>query len=103
MRKTAPTAVKRGSLDEARKADLLVRLKTVRGVTEAIHRMVEDDVYCIEVIKQISAARAGLDRVARLLLENHVSHCFVEAVRAGDEDAAVAELMDTLALHKELV
>jgi len=46
---------------------------------------------------------ASLDKVARILLENHFSHCFVDAVKAGEADAAVAELMETLNFHRELV
>ena len=94
---------KSSSLDTERKADVLNRLKTVRGVTDGIYRMVEADEYCVDVIKQISAARASLDKVARILLENHFSHCFVDAVKAGEADAAVAELMETLHFHRELV
>jgi DNA-binding FrmR family transcriptional regulator len=94
---------KSSSLDTERKADVLNRLKTVRGVTDGIYRMVEADEYCVDVIKQISAARASLDKVARILLENHFSHCFVDAVKAGEADAAVAELMETLNFHRELV
>ena len=86
-----------------RKTNVLNRLKTVRGVTDGIIKMVEDDVYCVDVIKQISAARSSLDKVARILLEKHFSSCFVEAVRAGEEGAAVAELMETLNFHRELV
>jgi DNA-binding FrmR family transcriptional regulator len=85
------------------KTDVLNRLKTVRGVTDGIIKMVDDDAYCVDVIKQISAARASLDKVARLLLEKHFSSCFVDAVRAGKTDAAVAELMETLNFHRELV
>jgi DNA-binding FrmR family transcriptional regulator len=94
---------KTSSLDSDRKADVLNRLKTVRGVTDGIYRMVEADEYCVQVIKQISAARASLDKVARILLENHFSHCFIDAVKAGETDAAVAELMETLNFHRELV
>lgn len=89
--------------DSDRKTDVLNRLKTVRGVTDGIIKMVEDDVYCVEVIKQISAARSSLDKVARILLEKHFSSCFVDAVRAGEADAAVSELMETLNFHRELV
>jgi DNA-binding FrmR family transcriptional regulator len=94
---------KSSSLSAEQKADVLNRLKTVRGVTEGIHKLVEDDVYCVQVVKQISAARASLDKVARILLENHFAHCFVDAVKAGEAEAAVAELMETLNFHRELV
>lgn len=98
-----PAPAKISSLDSDRKADVLNRLKTVRGVTDGIYRMVETDEYCVQVIKQISAARSSLDKVARILLENHFSHCFIDAVKAGEADAAVAELMETLNFHRELV
>jgi DNA-binding FrmR family transcriptional regulator len=91
------------SLDAERKANVINRLKTVRGVTDGILKLVEEDVYCVDVLKQISATRAGLDRVARILLENHFSHCFVDAVKNGAADEAVAELMETLNFHRELV
>lgn len=86
-----------------RKADVLNRLKTVRGMTEGIYKMVDEDVYCMQVLKQISAARASLDRVARIMLENHVTTCFVEQVKAGVGDGAVAELMETLNFQRELI
>lgn len=94
---------KKLSLDAAKKVDVLTRLATVRGHVDGIRKMVDEDVYCMQVVKQISAARASLDRVARILLENHVSHCFVDAIKAGEADTAVAELMETLAFHRELV
>jgi DNA-binding FrmR family transcriptional regulator len=94
---------KTSRLGAERKTDILNRLKTVRGVTDAIIKMVDDDVYCVDVIKQISAARSSLDKVARILLEKHFASCFVDAVKAGDADAAVAELMETLNFHRELV
>jgi DNA-binding FrmR family transcriptional regulator len=94
---------KASSLRPEHKTDVINRLKTVRGVTDGIIKMVDEDVYCVQVIKQISAARASLDRVARILLENHFSNCFVEDVKAGKTDAAVAELMETLNFHRELV
>ncbi len=103
MPKKSVARLKTSSLDAERKADVINRLKTVRGVTDGILKMVEEDVYCVDVLKQISATRASLDRVARIMLENHFSHCFVDAVKKGDTGAAVAELMETLNFHRELV
>ncbi|MBV9079517.1 MAG: metal-sensitive transcriptional regulator, partial [Elusimicrobia bacterium] len=57
--------VKAGGLAGEKKTDVLNRLKTIRGVTDGIIKMVDEDVYCMQVLKQISAARASLDRVAR--------------------------------------
>jgi DNA-binding FrmR family transcriptional regulator len=94
---------KTGGLTGERKSDVLNRLKTVRGMTDGIVKMVEQDVYCMQVLKQISAARASLDRVARIMLENHVATCFVDQVKAGEGHGAVAELMETLNFQRELI
>jgi DNA-binding FrmR family transcriptional regulator len=94
---------KTSGLKAERKTDVMNRLKTVRGMTDGIIKMVDDDVYCMQVLKQISAARASLDRVARIMLENHVATCFVEQVKAGEGSDAVAELMETLNFQRELI
>jgi DNA-binding FrmR family transcriptional regulator len=86
-----------------RKGDVLRRLKTARGHLDGVIRMVEDDAYCLEVLKQLSAVRSALDRVGRIELQHHLEHCFLEAVRGGEERAAIAELMETLAYDKELI
>ncbi|HLI97293.1 MAG TPA: metal-sensitive transcriptional regulator [Candidatus Baltobacteraceae bacterium] len=86
-----------------RKIDVVRRLKTVRGHIEGIIDMVEDDAYCIEVLKQLSAVRSALDRVGRIELRHHLEQCFREAVKAGQQESAIAELMETLAYDKELV
>ncbi len=92
-----------GGLHGERKTDVLNRLKTVRGMTDGIIKMVDEDVYCMQVLKQISAARASLDRAARIMLENHVATCFVDQVKAGQGDGAVTELMETLNFQKDLI
>jgi CsoR family transcriptional regulator, copper-sensing transcriptional repressor len=94
--------VKPSGLAGEKKTDVLNRLNTIRGVTDGIIKMVDEDVYCMQVLKQISAARASLDRVARIMLENHVATCFVDQVKAG-ESGAVAELMETLNFQRELI
>ncbi len=90
------------TLSPAKKPDVLNRLKSVRGHLDAVIKMVEDDTYCVQVIKQIAACRAALDRVSRIELENHVAHCLVDQVRGGDVDRAVGELMDILTLRQSV-
>ena len=94
---------KTSGLNAERKADVLNRLKTVRGMADGIIKMVDEDVYCVQVLKQISAARASLDRVARLMLENHFTTCFIDQVKTGKGNDAVAELMETLNFQRELI
>jgi CsoR family transcriptional regulator, copper-sensing transcriptional repressor len=64
-----------------RKDQLLKRLRRVRGQIGGLERMVEDERYCIDVLTQISAARAALDKVALELLDDHVTHCMVTGTR----------------------
>lgn len=105
MRRTAPAkprSPKRVARTPERKTEALNRLRSVRGHVDAVIRMVEQDAYCIDVIKQIAAVRAALDRVARMELRKHVETCFARAVKAGDERTAVDELLGALAFKKEL-
>jgi DNA-binding FrmR family transcriptional regulator len=80
----------------------LNRLRSVRGHLDAVIRMVEEDAYCIDVMKQISALRAALDRVGRIKLRDHFENCFASAVRSGDGRAAADELLEALSFKKDL-
>jgi len=71
------------------KDQLLKRLARVEGQVRGLSRMVEDDRYCIDVLTQISAVQAALDRVALGLLDAHARHCLAgDAWEAGAEEAA---------------
>ena len=61
----------------ATKDELLGRLGKIEGQVRGVGRMVEDDRYCIDVMTQINAVRAALDKVALGLLDGHVRHCLV--------------------------
>lgn len=86
----------------ARKQDALNRLKTVRGHLDGIIRMLEGDAYCVDVMKQISAVQASLERANRVMLHNHLETCFSEAVLAGCGPAAISELVDAVKLTPAL-
>jgi DNA-binding FrmR family transcriptional regulator len=77
----------------ATKEQLLARLKRIEGQIRGIQGMVEDDRYCIDVLTQISAAQAALDKVALGLLDDHAHHCVMGAKGAGERDAKTDELM----------
>lgn len=76
----------------ASKEQLLARLKRIEGQVRGIEGMVRDDRYCIDVLTQINAAQAALDKVALGLLDDHAHHC---VLGAGDSDreAKTDELM----------
>lgn len=86
----------------ARKRDALNRLKTVRGHVDAIIRMLEGDAYCVDVMKQVSATQASLERVNRVMLKNHLETCFSEAVLAGRGQAAIDELVEAVKFNPVL-
>jgi CsoR family transcriptional regulator, copper-sensing transcriptional repressor len=77
----------------ATKDQLLTRLRRIEGQVRGIERMVEEDRYCIDVLTQISAIQAALDKVALGLLDGHVRHCVTEATQEGRTDEMTSELM----------
>ncbi|GJL56993.1 MAG: hypothetical protein NPIRA02_41250 [Nitrospirales bacterium] len=72
------------------------RLKTVRGHIEAVINMVEEERYCPEVMKQVSALQGSLEKVNRILLQNHIETCVMHAVKEGRSEEIVDELLETL-------
>jgi CsoR family transcriptional regulator, copper-sensing transcriptional repressor len=73
----------------------LQRLRRVEGQVRGIAGMVEDERYCIDVLQQISAAQAALDKVAIALVDDHVRHCVMGADASSQEEMR-AELMTAL-------
>jgi len=65
----------------------LKRLRRIEGQVRGLHRMVEDDTYCIDVLTQISAVTRALQAVAVGLLEDHPGHCVTQAIEQGGPDA----------------
>jgi DNA-binding FrmR family transcriptional regulator len=79
------------------KDQVLKRLRRIEGQVRGVQRMVGEDRYCIEVLQQLSAVQAALDKVGLKLLDDHVKHCMVEG--AGDEkrlQEMTVEMMDAV-------
>ena len=76
----------------ASKDQLLARLKRIEGQIRGIEKMVEDDRYCIDILTQISAAQAALDKVALGLLDGHAHTCVIGA-RAEQQEERTEEMM----------
>ena len=77
----------------ATKDQLLNRLRRVEGQVRGVERMVEDDRYCVDIVTQIGAVQAALDKVALGLLDQHARHCVVEGHGAGTPEELTDELM----------
>lgn len=78
------------------KRNALARLKTVRGHLDGVIEMVEAERYCPQVMKQVSALQGSLERVNRILLQNHLETCVPHAMAEGRSQAIVEELLETL-------
>ncbi len=77
----------------ATKDELAKRLRRIEGQVRGIERMVDEDRYCIDVLTQISAIQAALDKVALGLLDDHARHCVLGAEGEESRDERTAELM----------
>lgn len=78
------------------KDKILQRLRRIEGQVRGIHRMVDQDTYCIDVLTQVSAVTRALQGVAMLLLDDHVRHCVADDVRSGS-DEKIGEAMEAIA------
>jgi DNA-binding FrmR family transcriptional regulator len=67
------------------KDDYLKRLRRIEGQVRGVHKMVENDTYCIDVLTQVSAITKALQAVSLGLLEDHIAHCVLDAARESDE------------------
>ncbi len=84
-------------LDPQTRQDAELRLKSVRGHVDGVLRMLEDpDVYCVDVLKQVSAVQGALKKVSEAVLRAHVRDHVATAAQRGDTDAIVEELMEAL-------
>ncbi|OFE17935.1 transcriptional regulator [Humibacillus sp. DSM 29435] len=71
------------------KDDYQKRLRRIEGQVRGVQRMVDDDIYCIDILTQVSAITKALQAVSLGLLEDHIAHCVVDAARESDEAAQV--------------
>jgi CsoR family transcriptional regulator, copper-sensing transcriptional repressor len=88
-------------MDDVTKAAMVRRLQSVEGHVRGIQRMLEDDKYCIDVIKQVEAVQAALGKINQLILENHLRTCVTTAIRGDDPDrreAVIGEILDVFAV-----
>jgi CsoR family transcriptional regulator, copper-sensing transcriptional repressor len=81
---------------EMNKPSLIARLKRIEGQVRGLERMVDEDRYCIDVLTQVNAARAALEKVGLILLNGHVNHCVAGAMRSGDPGDKLRELSEAV-------
>jgi DNA-binding FrmR family transcriptional regulator len=85
--------------------EALKRLKTIEGHIQGIQRMLEQDSYCIDVIKQVQAVQAALNKVNTMILDEHLNTCLTTAVRGNDlvaREKVLGELSQVFATKSRL-
>ena len=84
----------RTPVDTSAKPDILRRLAYIDGHLQGVRRMIEDDKYCVDVLKQTYAVRRAIEKLEGRILESHLQGCVVAGIKEGREDAVVSELME---------
>ena len=89
-------------MKEEYKREAALRLKVAAGHLESVRRMVDNDTYCVDLMKQLSAVQASLERVQQVFLRNHLSTCVSDAIKNGMGEEIIDELMGALKFNKSL-
>ena len=82
-----------------RRKEVLDRLSRIEGHVHGLRKMVEEDKDCPQVLIQIAAIRAALNKVSCIVLEDHMETCMQEAVKSGESGQYIAELKDALSKY----
>lgn len=82
------------------KDGLLRRLKIIEGQVRGLSEMIKKDTYCIDVITQTSAVKQALSGIEDAVMENHLSTCAIDQVKAGEEDKAKEEILKVYRLKR---
>lgn len=81
------------------------RLRSIAGHVNGIERMVVEEAYCIDVIKQVQAVQAALNKVNDLILENHLNTCVIEAVRGDskkERERVIGEIVEVFEMAQKI-
>lgn len=78
------------------KQKVINRLKRIEGQVRGIQKMVEEDRYCVDILVQISAIQSALKQVGFAVTERHINHCVSDAIRQGEGEETIEELMSVL-------
>jgi DNA-binding FrmR family transcriptional regulator len=75
---------------------LLQRMRKIEGQARGVHKMIEEDRYCPEIIQQLTALSHAADEVSLLLLQDHVEGCVVDAIREQQGEPMIQELIEVV-------
>ena len=89
-------------INEETKRRALARLNRIEGQVQGVHRMVEEEKYCVDILMQISAIQGALEQVRKILLGRHIESCVAEAMasgREGDRQRKITELLEVFSRY----
>lgn len=92
-------------MNDEHQAVVVKRLRSIAGHVNGIERMIADEAYCIDVIKQIQAVQAALNKVNDLILEHHLNTCVIEAVRGDNKkerERVLGEIVDVFEMAQKI-
>jgi len=92
-------------MDNEHRSSVLKRLRSISGHVNGIERMVTEDAYCIDVIKQVQAVQAALNKVNDLILAQHLNSCVIEAVRGDNKkerERVLQEIMGVFEMAQKI-
>lgn len=84
----------------APRADALTRLNSIEGHLRGIRKMVEEDAYCVDVLRQTYAVQRAIEKFEQVLLRDHLNHCVPDGIRGGRDSEVVGELEELFALSR---
>lgn len=88
-------------LEDKNKQKLVRRLRIIEGQVRGLQEMLNKDAYCIDIITQTSAVKQGLSNVEDLLMDNHLGHCIINQIRAGETKKAKEEILKVYKLKRK--
>ena len=83
------------------KQESLKRLSYIEGHISGIRRMVEEDKYCVDILKQTYAVRRAIEKLESLLLDGHLHTCVIEGIKDGREEQVLRELVELYSLNNK--
>ena len=82
-------------MEDTVRADVLKRFSFIEGHLNGVRKMIEEDKYCPEVLKQTYAVRRAIEKMEAMMLDGHLHHCVVEGIKEGREEQVIHELLDS--------
>ena len=81
-------------MDADTRADVLKRLNYIDGNLQGVRKMIEEDQYCVDVLRQTFAVRRAIEKMEAKMLDGHLHHCVADAVHGGDSERVFGELVE---------